>query len=65
MEFAVVLAYLMWMLVDYMAAKAVKNNNKGININPTLYAVGAFLFGGIFPLIFLGCKLLYWKHNEQ
>ena len=61
MEYVIFVA--IWAAVNYFVAYYVVKNNVGFNANPILYAVGSLLFGGIYPLIFLGCKFLYWRNE--
>lgn len=50
-----------WAFVNYFAAKAVDNMDRRINVHPWYYVIGSFLFGGVFPLIFLAVKFVVHK----
>lgn len=50
-----------WAFVNYFAAKAVDNMDRGVNVHPLYYVLGSFLFGGVLPLIFLAVKFVVHK----
>lgn len=58
-----VLAYVLWAVINYQAATAVKQKEPGIDVNPNMYVIGSILFGGIFPLLFLFAKYFLYKNR--
>jgi hypothetical protein len=52
-----------WALVNYFVSDYVVKKNEGFVANPYLYVCGSLILGGIWPLMFLGCKYLYWKNE--
>jgi hypothetical protein len=58
------IALVIWAVINYFAASLVKNRNPKIDVHPWYYAIGSFIFGGIFPLIFLGGKLILHKSKK-
>jgi hypothetical protein len=60
-----IIASLIWAFVDFQAAKYLMKNHPGFEVMPELYALGAMLLGGIWPLLWLSGKFLLWhKDNE-
>lgn len=60
-----IVGLIVWSLVNYFAAKYISDKNPGLDINPTYYVVGAVLFGGIWPLLFLFAKYLVWSNKNK
>lgn len=66
MDFVVfIISIAAWAAVDYYVAKILKEKNEGFKVEPALYAGGAILFGGLWPLLFLICKFLVWKNKNR
>ena len=65
MDIYFVIGHLIWAFINYYAANYVADNNKGLKINPVLYVIGSLAFGGIFPLIFLVIKYMYYSYRVK
>lgn len=50
---------ILWALLAYYYAKEVKEQHPSINIEPTYYILGGFLFG-LFSMLWCG-----WKHFKH
>lgn len=59
------LMLLLWAAIDYHAAKYLADTNDGFYVNPALYAIGAIILGGIFPLIYLAIKYILWNYAKK
>jgi hypothetical protein len=59
-----IIASLIWAFVDFQAAKYLMKNHPGFEVMPELYALGAMLLGGLWPLLWLAGKFLLW-HNKN
>ena len=57
------IALFVWAIINYFAADFVARRNSFIKLNPFLYAIGAMVFGGIYPLIFLVIKYIYCSYR--
>ena len=66
MEVAVtIIVSLIWAFVDFQAAKYLMKNHLGFEVMPELYALGAILIGGIWPLLWLTGKFLLWHRKNR
>ena len=59
----VLLAYVLWAVINHQAATSVKKREPGIDVNPNMYVIGSILFGGILPLLFLSAKYFLYKNR--
>jgi hypothetical protein len=65
MEVAVtIIVSLIWAFIDFKAAQHLMKNYPGFEVMPELYALGAILLGGLWPLLWLAGKFLLW-HNKN
>ena len=65
MDIYFVIGHIIWALINYNAANYVAENNKGLKVNPMLYVLGSLALGGIFPLIFLVIKYMYYSYKVK
>lgn len=65
MDLTFLISILCWSCVNYLVANHLVNKYPEFNINPIYYAIGGFLLGGIYPLIFLGVKFAMWKNKNK
>ena len=60
-----IIASLIWAFVDYKAAKYLMDKNEGFEVMPELYALGAILLGGLWPLLWLTGKFFLWHKKNK
>lgn len=65
MEISTIIWMFVWAWVNYACADNCVKTHEGFEVNPILYAVGSFAFGGIFTLIFLFGKLAFWNRKQK
>ena len=66
MEFVVqFLLYTIGAYVAYIIADRVKTRNPGINVEPTLYAIGSVIFGYMWVMLFLFVKLALYNSKNK
>ena len=66
MEFIVqFLLYAIGAYVAYIIADRVKTRNPGINVEPTLYAIGSVIFGYMWVMLFLFIKLALYNSKNK
>ena len=60
-----VIGYILWAGLSYFVAHKAVEKNPGINVNPILYAVGSLAFGALWVMVFLGCKVLWFRSKQK
>lgn len=66
MEYIItILATFAWAVVDYKAAEYLMEKHPDFEVDPGLYAIGAILMGGLWPLLWLIGKFLLWSRKGK
>lgn len=60
-----IIVSLIWAFVDFQAAKYLMKNHPGFEVMPELYALGAILIGGLWPLLWLTGKFFLWRKDNE
>lgn len=66
MEVAVtIIVSLIWAFINFKVAQYLMKNYPGFEVIPELYALGAIIIGGLWPLLWLTGKFLLWHRKNK
>lgn len=66
MEVAVtIIVSLIWAFINFKVAQYLMKNYPGFEVIPELYALGAIIIGGFWPLLWLTGKFLLWHRKNK